>query len=55
MYHHLGSIYFPQIGPTATRAFHGFLNRLHLRCAEDNEQHLKKLLLNVVYTLSTDR
>ncbi len=44
-----------QIGPTAVKAFHDFLVRLQAKCADDNEHHLKELLLKLVYQLATDR
>lgn len=44
-----------QVGPTATRAFQELVVRLQLRCAEDNENHLKELLLKLVYTLAAER
>ncbi|ELT93547.1 hypothetical protein CAPTEDRAFT_223860 [Capitella teleta] len=51
----LSSQTFTQIGPTAVKAFHDFLQRLHIRCAEDNESHLKEMLLKLVYSLTSDR
>ena len=44
-----------QVGPTATKAFYEFLVRLQLRCAEANENHLKELMLKLVYTLTSER
>ncbi|XP_013417535.1 baculoviral IAP repeat-containing protein 6 [Lingula anatina] len=44
-----------QVGPFATKMFHEFLVRLQLRTAEDNEKHLKELMLKLVYMLTTER
>ncbi|XP_064622207.1 baculoviral IAP repeat-containing protein 6-like isoform X2 [Lineus longissimus] len=51
----LSSSQYVQVGPTATRAFNEFLMRLQVRCADDNENHLKELLLKLVYTLTVER
>ena len=44
-----------QVGPTGARAFHEFLVRLQLRCTNDDHNHLKELLLKLVYTLAAER
>ncbi len=44
-----------QVGPTGARAFHEFLVRLQLRCVNDDHNHLKELLLKLVYTLAAER
>ncbi len=44
-----------QVGPTGAKAFHEFLVRLQLRCTNDDHNHLKELLLKLVYTLAAER
>ena len=48
-------IYF-QVGPSAVKAFHLFLQRLQIAIfAEDHAQNLKEIMLKLVYSLTAER
>ncbi|KAK3576772.1 hypothetical protein CHS0354_014586 [Potamilus streckersoni] len=44
-----------QVGPSGTKVFYEFLQRLHVKCADRSTQNLKELMLKMVYSLTADR
>ncbi|XP_053375851.1 baculoviral IAP repeat-containing protein 6-like isoform X2 [Mercenaria mercenaria] len=45
-----------QVGPSAVKAFHLFLQRLRVCiCGEDDKHNLKEIMLKLVYTLTAER
>lgn len=52
----MNSVIFLQVGPSAVKAFHVFLQRLRVCiCGEDNIHNLKEIMLKLVYSLTAER
>ncbi|XP_067680641.1 baculoviral IAP repeat-containing protein 6-like isoform X2 [Haliotis asinina] len=49
------SIYYSQVGPSATKAFDEFLRRMQIKSAESSTQNLRELMLKLVFTLTAER